>query len=406
MTNTVSNTYGMAQPKPFKYKDVAVTTNPELIVGIEIETERCSLSAGTYSELFKRTLGIDVKADGSLRQVEGLAAYEFITKPTMLQHVVPILQKFFTDGRFTEANYTDRCSIHVHANCTDMTWEQVANVSLIYTVVEEILFEFVNQRPGNRDGWSRDTNIYCVPWNQCRNHLNLVNQFIHSPSDALARWQKYTALNLVPLSTFGTMEFRHMHGTADMDKLTKWLNIIGAIFKHAKSIDLESLSADINGLNTSSHYEQFFQTVTGGQLPYNDIYRMKMEEGTILAKYSMMSWRNQGKKTAQEAPVFAPTQAVPQEAPAPGPATIAREQSMHRALVDQQQQEVNLRLHGAMDRLAQNAAPDIGRMPRPAPGQRPLRPTLTQRVQLERAQVNPYDAWPMPAAPIDEDEEF
>lgn len=287
--STVSDAYGMRVPRPWKYADTVACTNPDLIVGLELETENCRNSDEAYSRIGS-PLGIDVKTDNSLRVVDGNLAYEFITKPTMMKNVLATLGEFFKQTGFNDDNYSDRCSVHVHVNCTDMTFEQVSAVALIYTVVEQILFEFVNQRPGNKEGWSRDTNIYCVPWNQCRDHLNLVYNFTKNPAIALRRWQKYTALNLLPLTRFGTMEWRHMHGTADMAKLTTWLNIIGAIYKHAKTTPFEDLVKDVQGLNTESHYGKFFDTVLGGQLPYNDTYRQAMEEGCILAKYSMINW--------------------------------------------------------------------------------------------------------------------
>lgn len=289
MTGTVSELYGRRPPKAFKYKEEVPCVNPELIVGLELETENCPLDIESYENI-GLPLGIDVKTDNSLRTVNGNAAYEFITKPTMTKNVLSTLDSFFQKTGFKEDNYSDRCSVHVHVNCCDMTFEQVAAVALIYTVVEQILFEFVNEKQGDKEGWSRDTNIYCVPWNQCRDHLNLVYNFTQSPLTALGRWQKYTALNLIPLTRLGTMEWRHMHGTADMTKITRWLNIIGAIYKHAKETPFEELIKDIQGLNTVSHYGKFFDTVLGGQLPYNDVYRQAMEEGCILAKYSMINW--------------------------------------------------------------------------------------------------------------------
>lgn len=288
--NTVAEMYGLRPPRVFPFKAAVDTcSNPDLVVGLELETENCRGEEDFYITTGAK-LGIDVKGDGSLRTINGNPAYEFITKPTRMANALVTVEEFLRLCKFDDENYSDRCSVHVHVNCTDLTFEQVAAVGLIYTVVEDILFKFVNDQPGNKDGWSRDTNIYCVPWNQCRDHLNLVYRFTKQPERALAGWQKYTALNILPLNRFGTMEWRHMHGTADMKKLTQWLNIIGAIYKHAKGSSFDDLVKDIQGLNTESHYGKFFDTVLGGQLVYDDEYRQSMAEGCILAKYSMIQW--------------------------------------------------------------------------------------------------------------------
>jgi len=37
---------------------------------------------------------------------------------------------------------------------------------------------------------------------------------------------KYSALNSNSLATFGTLEFRHMAGTVDINKISDWINIL------------------------------------------------------------------------------------------------------------------------------------------------------------------------------------
>lgn len=280
---------GVGTPKVRKYPLTAECTNPELVIGFELETESCiKLNARGYEELVN-PCNFTVHTDGSLR---GLS-YEFISRPMRSDNALAALKDFFLLTQFTEENYSDRCSVHVHVNCTDITLEEVSSVALLYTVVEELLFEFV--------GGSRDTNIYCIPWNQCRAHYELVSNFLSDPSHVLRGWNKYTALNLIPLCTLGTVEFRQMHGTADINKLTTWVNIIGALFKYAKAVKLKDLIGSIKTLNTTSHYEMFFNEVLGGQLPYNEVYRQKLEEGVVLAKYSLVNYsENKRDKKSKE----------------------------------------------------------------------------------------------------------
>jgi len=277
----ISEVFGVSPPKVAAYTGTAVTTaiNPDLVIGLELETENCQIHSGTFYAKLCGPLNIMVEHDGSLRGV----AYEFITAPMRSQDAIGCLGEFFNKSKFIDDNYSDRCSVHVHVNCTDMTLEQITNVALLYTTIEEILFEFV--------GGNRDTNIFCIPWNQCRQHFDLVHRFLNDTSYTLRNWNKYTALNLIPLSSQGTIEFRQLHGTSDMAKITTWINIIGAIFAYAKSVQLNTLIARIKELNTSSFYEMFFNDVLGGQLPYNEVYSRKLEEGIIFAKYSLMSYK-------------------------------------------------------------------------------------------------------------------
>ena len=274
----IAESFGVGKPTVKNYK---VTNDfglvyPELIIGLELETENCTWSSETYTKTLK-AFNIDTATDGSLRGV----AYEFITKPMRSDSAMNALTDYFAATGFTEANYTDRCSIHVHVNCTDMSSEQLSSIALLYTVVEEVLFQYV--------GRHRDSNIYCIPWNQCRQHLDLVNRFLTDPSRVLGKWNKYTALNLIPLARYGTVEFRQMYGTADMTVISKWVNIIGALFKMAKNIELKVLITELKGLNSNSQYEAFFDRLFSGTLKYNDTYRQKLEEGVILAKFSLIN---------------------------------------------------------------------------------------------------------------------
>lgn len=273
---------GLRQPHVLPFTSESECLNPDLVVGMELEIEQCNRIGREVSVGSIEKLGYQVTTDGSLRGT----AYEFISRPMLTKHMLASLEEFFKITKFTEVNYSDRCSVHVHVNCTDMSLEQVSSLALLYQLLEEVLFEFVGQ--------NRDSNIYCIPWNQCRNHHKLVDNFLKSPTELLRGWNKYTALNLIPLSTLGTVEFRQMHGTADMKKLTTWLNIIGGMFKYVKTVELKDLIGTIKELNTSSHYEHFFNQVLCGSLEYNPLYRSKLSEGVILAKFGLVS--NKGGK--------------------------------------------------------------------------------------------------------------
>ena len=282
---TPIDVFGVGKPRVYKYtKSVGGCVNPELIIGFELETEKCDRHTAKEYQKFGSACNIDVSTDGSLRG----SAYEFISRPMPTAQALAAVGDFFELCKFTEENYTDRCSVHVHVNCTDMEMTQISSLALLYTVFEEILFSYV--------GGHRDSNIYCIPWNQCRQHLDLINRFLNDPGTSLKRWNKYTALNLIPLSSIGTVEFRQMHGTANKEKLEKWVNLIGSLFHWAKVYELKVLIAELKTLNSTSQYEAFFNKILHGLLPYEGIYRQRMEEGIILAKYSLVSMEKKRSK--------------------------------------------------------------------------------------------------------------
>lgn len=280
----VTEMYGINPPTVIKYAKEVACVNPELVVGLELETENCfSTIQGSDLEDAARRANISIETDGSLRG----NAYEFITRPMETRHALAALTDFFAATKYNDINYSDRCSIHVHVNCTNLELEAISSLSLLYTVFEDILFGFV--------GNNRDSNIYCIPWNQCRMHFDLIQRFLSGNGEVLRNWSKYTALNLIPLGRYGTVEFRQMHGTADMGKITQWVNIIGAMFKEASATELNVLIPQIRELNTTSQYEAFFNRCLGSQLVYNEVYRQKMEEGVIFAKMALINMSDKTK---------------------------------------------------------------------------------------------------------------
>lgn len=295
MSDTIQEVYGVRPPKPFVMKGAERRgSNPDLMLGIELEIENCSGNADTYIEMLTK-YGWVVTTDDSLRGANlgrrGVVAqgnaFEFISKPMTQATALMSLESFFAATKFTEANYTDRTSVHVHANCLDWTFEQISALALLYTVVEEVLFKFI--------GNNRENNIYCIPWSHCRMNHDMVDRLETEGPVTIKRWQKYTALNLVPLASQGTVEFRHMNGTADVARLHKWINIIGALMGYAKQRELTALIDEVKALNSTSEYEVFFNQVFGGILQYEAGYRESLESGVLIAKYGLINWKKKDK---------------------------------------------------------------------------------------------------------------
>lgn len=329
---TIREIFGFRVPTPWALKGSVECSNPDLMMGVELEVENCEHSQDWYQDRTGK-LGWTTTVDNSLRGTNistggnagiGGAAFEFISKPMRASTLLYSMEEFFNVTKFNDANYTDRCSVHVHVNCTDLTPDQVSSVALVYSVVEEILFRFV--------GAGRENNIYCLPWSQCRMNHDMVDKITQDVNGLARRWQKYTALNLIPLRSQGTVEFRQMHGTADMKKLTTWINLIGCIFKYGTNTELTELIKEIKALNSTSEYEVFFGRVLGNYLPYTEDYRASLEGGIISAKYGLINWKKDRKAPKEEGAypadyvIMDDIEDMDEEAPRarPGPAPVNR----------------------------------------------------------------------------------
>lgn len=260
---------------------------PETIVGLELEIE-----GWLHEEPQLR--GFTFETDGSLRN-NGIEA---ITRPTRLKYVPELLKKFFNTFEVSDKNYSERCSIHVHVNCQNFTISQVQSLAALYQMFEGLLFAFV--------GADRSNNIFCVPWSQCLLPLDMASSIASDPEHKIRNWEKYTALNLIPLRTQGTVEFRHMHGSCDVEKITNWLNIICSLHSYAMLHSKEELYYMINTLNTSSEYEVFINDVFGNyaelirDIPF---YSYHLSQGVTDAKLACLNDLDPSEKPPKQASV-------------------------------------------------------------------------------------------------------
>jgi len=165
----------------------------------------------------------ETKPDGSLRN-NGL---EFISKPLTLIHTVRAFKELHEDISFrnSDEKFSPRTSIHVHVNCKNLDQAHVKRVVLLYALFEELFFLQVD--PSRRD------NIHCVALSD----THLPTRYGQSVRDLAVTWSKYTALNLKPLTSLGTIEFRHSDGHDDVNRLEHWLKSIDGLFTVAKNLE-------------------------------------------------------------------------------------------------------------------------------------------------------------------------
>lgn len=260
---------------------------PALLYGLELEIE--------FAEDMSSVVNMRSTEDGSLRNF----GVEFITEPLDYSRVMYTLNEFFTRNKvyFKGDNYSERTSIHVHVNCLNLTYQQVASVLLVYQVFESLLFRFI--------GHDRDKNIFCVPLSECAISYQAAENISNGNLQSVRRWMKYTALNLLPLETQGTIEFRHMEGNNNLERIGIWLRFIASIIKYATDYSYEEIKTSLSNLNTNSHYRNALQQVFGYDadvLTYPDSNEM-IENGVLNMKYSILkpvSYFNSNKKSIND----------------------------------------------------------------------------------------------------------
>lgn len=181
--------------------DTRFLTSKVMLCGIECEIESVD-GQQTFPSFHTST-------DGSLRN----NGYEFISKPLTRVETVEAFS-FLHDNLDLEdpsVAFNSRTSTHVHINVLAFTPQQVKTLILLYALYEEFFFLMVEP--------SRRSNIHCVPLTE----TYLPSLYKNSPEKLINHWHKYTALNILPVSTQGSVEFRHLQGTNDKTLLSNWL---------------------------------------------------------------------------------------------------------------------------------------------------------------------------------------
>jgi len=282
-------TYGRKTVVGYKSKHGETTDVPlpEWLVGIELEIE------GFDPEHTREWGGITFTEDGSLRENEDGVGIEAITKPIAIKHVEPFLRAFFKSFGIMENNYSERCSTHVHFNVEPLTFEQVGTICLVYQTVENLLFHYV--------GNERENNIFCVPWGQSNVTYNIVSRIEGGDAnDVFRRWQKYSALNLMPIIGQGTIEFRHLHGTCDVSLIGHWIYLIAKIFEYAQKVTIQEAQDSIMNMNTVSNYHEWTSMIFGkyAVLLQTPQYERELFRGVIDSKVMLMGkGENKAKKS-------------------------------------------------------------------------------------------------------------
>ena len=268
-------------------KTLGLKALPKNVYGIEVELENYSPSSNTI-ELIPPSLSEfwEITGDDSLRR-----GVEFVSKPltqVKLRKGFSTLQTFIDRINLSSSK---RCSVHVHVNARNMSWGQLYSLLSLYTYLEPYLF--------SKFAPERDQNHFCVPmyWNTKFNDklvddLGIIRIMTEAditirktvkkkstaaPNSYIAHFStsapkpaatgsllsrltsvgkgqfKYSSLSMYRLWDLGTLEFRILPGTTDMQKVQEWVKLLGRLkFMATKYEDPMKLQKFIESRGASS----------------------------------------------------------------------------------------------------------------------------------------------------------
>lgn len=202
----------------------------EIRYGIEIEVEGVLDFPDNYN-LWR------IVSDGSLRN----NGVEFVSQPITRDQVSVSVEEFYQ--WFRELGYvaSPRTGIHVHVDVNPYTMEQVRSIAATYALMEPVIFKYF--------GLSREENIYCIPWYRSTDDLPAFRLAVERGRlFYLEDSNKYSALNLMPIATFGTLEFRMFPTFTDAPQLELAVDVVGAIVRYGRDRSVPEIMEEYRSL--------------------------------------------------------------------------------------------------------------------------------------------------------------
>lgn len=181
-------------------------------VGVEIEVEGRNLPK--YLNYWR------VTGDGSLKGEENL---EYVlAKPVPIDDLKGRLEYLKDMFIHKKARFDDtyRAGVHVHINVQSLTVKELFNFITTYLVVEDLLLTFcATHRRGNH---------FCLRASEAGYLPDLIWTAVERQDLSLLATDdiRYSSINLKPLMTYGSVEFRAHESTFDFDKIDTWAKIL------------------------------------------------------------------------------------------------------------------------------------------------------------------------------------
>lgn len=210
------------------------------LFGVEIELENLPINDHDAPDVVRKYWRIET--DGSLRN----NGREFVLhRPLAGADMESALAAAHLYLRQLNPVASKRCSVHIHMDVSGLTVRQLVSLIIYYTMYEKVLFRYA--------GMGRADNIYCIPLYKGQESFPAINRALtiinkegkwsnQRRSDVhriFSKYNKYSAMNLAPMVSLGSAEFRHHPGEYRYERLVEWINILHKLKERAVNDTLD-----------------------------------------------------------------------------------------------------------------------------------------------------------------------
>lgn len=225
--------------------------------GWEIELENCVTKPSDF-----HTRWWTMKGEASLRNngqefVTGVCHYD--NRMEVAKDLRTILKEWLS----TTPHLSIRCSTHMHLNIQYLTLRQVLHTALAWYLLENLIVR-------TQSDW-RQGNLFCLRMTDAEAIGDHLLNVIESPTRFNIVFQKnsvkYSALNLAPVSGWGTMEWRFLGPMKDPPSLIFWTEIFQSLIEYGKDmVNVDQLLQEYENLNIKQLFHRIFGKANGQTL--------------------------------------------------------------------------------------------------------------------------------------------
>lgn len=250
------------------------------LFGIEVELEGKGGIAKPTDKIFADWT---VTNDGSLRKLNpGDEAIEYVTRVPRnrlrtTKSLMNLMEFLTSPGKVVYDSY--RTSIHVHVNCMADKMIHVYNFITLCIIFDELL--------ASQNGEHRIGNNFCLrardAQGQVTDLINSINS--HGSISGLQGNWRYSAINFASLIKFGTVEFRSLECTTDVQRIIQWVQVIENMKIASRTFD--NPQQIIRGFSQSFSVQDFCKKILGNSAQkYIEVpgYDRMLFEGMRLAQ--------------------------------------------------------------------------------------------------------------------------
>ena len=199
-------------------KDIFNLSPKDGDVAFEIELEGMKLPT-IYNEIW------DTKRDGSLRG--GMDGQEYIfNQPLPITKVEEELEEFVAhfDPKYVADSFY--AGTHLHVNVQDLTMRELLCYISAYLILENILVKWC--------GETREGNHFCLRTEDADYLVKLLRDMVLNDSSLnFDPDLRYSSMNIMSVSKFGSLEFRALNSSLDVERMMTWATVLHNIKKQA-----------------------------------------------------------------------------------------------------------------------------------------------------------------------------